>query len=321
MENFESFEKGCEIVLKKCMNLKCGEKLLIITDKLKQNIAEALCRKAEHIKAETCMMIIPVAKVSGEEPPESAANAMLKADVIICVTTESITHTNARIQAVKNGARMATMPGITEEMFCNGAILADYIQVEQTTKKYVSLMTTASKCRIITGKNDEYEVILDISGRNAVPSTGVYKNSGECGNLPSGESYIAPIETGADGKFFVDGSIVGVGKLTDPIIFTLEKGVITSIEGKQKFETENAIPSIISSRTIGELGIGTNNAARLTGIILEDEKIYGSVHLAFGSNTSFGGNIKASSHIDCVTLKPTVYLDDTKVVEKGKLLF
>ena len=72
--------------------------------------------------------------------------------------------------------------------------------------------------------------------------------------------------------------------------------------------------------TVCELGIGTNEAAILNGIILEDEKVYGTVHIAFGTNTSFGGTNKAECHMDGIILRPTLYLDDTKVIENGVFL-
>ena len=75
-----------------------------------------------------------------------------------------------------------------------------------------------------------------------------------------------------------------------------------------------------SSRTIGELGIGADSLARLTGVILEDNKIYGSTHIAFGANDDFGGVTKARSHIDRVTPTPEAYLDDVLVAKDGKLL-
>ena len=72
--------------------------------------------------------------------------------------------------------------------------------------------------------------------------------------------------------------------------------------------------------TIAELGIGTNEAAKLCGIILEDEKLYGTVHIAFGTNTSFGGITKADCHLDGIILNPTLYLDDECVIRKGEFL-
>ena len=72
------------------------------------------------------------------------------------------------------------------------------------------------------------------------------------------------------------------------------------------------------NRTVAELGIGTYEAAILNGIILEDEKVYGTVHVAFGTNTSFGGVNKADCHMDGIILKPTLYLDDTLVIKDGE---
>lgn len=313
----EDFGRGCEIILKQCMGVKPGEKVLIVTDDKKLAMGSALYRQAKREGADAVLMQMPVAEISGQEPPNAVAAAMMAADVVICPTEESITHTNARIAAVKNGARIATMPGITEKMFREGPIRADYGEVERITRKYVDLLSKSGTARIVTG---EHELFLSLKGRNAVASTGVYRESGQSGNLPSGEAYIAPREDGANGEILIDGSVVGVGGLEEPVVLTLKNGKLVGIAGTQASEVERAIPNNELSRTIGELGIGTNPMASLTGVILEDEKIFGSVHVAFGTNTSFGGVVKADSHIDCVTLRPNLFLDGTQVIRQGKLL-
>lgn len=312
------FDKGCDIIWAQCMALRPGERALIVTDDAKYAMGQALYRKALELGAKPVLIQMPVAAVSGEEPPAAVAAAMLEADVIVCPTEESITHTNARICAVKAGARIATMPGITAGMFSEGPITADYSEVERITNRYTSLLTNAQTCRVLT--QGGCELTLQLATRLGVPSTGVYHKSGQAGNLPSGEAYIAPLEDGADGTFCVNGSIVGVGLLRSPIVLTLEKGKLVGISGEQAEEVANAIPDNALSRTVAELGIGTNPAAHVTGIILEDEKVYASVHVAFGTNTSFGGVTKAGSHIDCVTTNPSVYLDNVLVVENGQLL-
>ena len=71
---------------------------------------------------------------------------------------------------------------------------------------------------------------------------------------------------------------------------------------------------------VAELGIGTNDEAILSGVILEDEKLYGTVHVAFGTNTSFGGTNKADCHYDGIILKPTLYLDDELIIDKGRFV-
>ncbi|MFA6506421.1 MAG: hypothetical protein WCT14_09995, partial [Treponemataceae bacterium] len=71
---------------------------------------------------------------------------------------------------------------------------------------------------------------------------------------------------------------------------------------------------------VAELGIGTNDKATLIGNLLEDEKVYGTVHLAFGSNATFGGTISAGVHIDGIMLNPTLTVDGRVIVRGGKVL-
>ena len=317
------YKGACDVILNQCLGLKPGEKVLVVTDDERLAMGRAVYEAARGYGADATLACMPVAGVSGEEPPEPVAAAMRAADVVVCPTTRSITHTKARMAAVEAGARIATMPSITPRMFREGPITADYAEVERTTRRYADLLTGASVCRIVTADprtGARHELVVHLEGRTGVASTGVYREPGMGGNLPSGEAFIAPLEARADGEYLVTGSIVGVGLLDGPILLTLEGGRLVGIEGPQADAVSAAIPDNPASRTIGELGIGTNPAARVTGVILEDEKIYGSTHIAFGTNSDFGGTVQAVSHIDCVTLSPEVYLDGVLVAKEGGLL-
>ena len=278
-------------VLSSCMDVKAGESVLVITDDKKLPIGNALYQAAKELGAEALLMTMEPRKVSGEEPPAVVAAAMLAADVIVCPMSTSITHTKAKIAAVQAGARIATMPGISEDMFSQGAMTADYDVVLVLT--------------------------LDLTGRPGVPSPGVYREKGQGGNLPSGEAYIAPLEDSSNGTMVIDGSMVGVGLLSSPLTVTVKDGRLQSITGADAdklgilLENEN-------NATLCELGIGTNYAARLTGIILEDEKAYHTVHIAFGTNIGFGGTNKAGCHMDGIIKDPTLYLDDVLVLKDGE---
>jgi leucyl aminopeptidase (aminopeptidase T) len=74
------------------------------------------------------------------------------------------------------------------------------------------------------------------------------------------------------------------------------------------------------ARTVAEFGIGTNDKATLTGVILEDEKVMGTIHIAFGDNKSMGGSVRVASHLDGLVKRPTVWFDDRIVMEDGTLL-
>lgn len=308
--------KTAEGVLSSCLAVKKGEEVLIVTDNTRKEIGEAIYEAAGNLGCERLLMVMNERELSGQEPPKAVAAAMKSADVVIAPTAQSLTHTNARIEAAKAGTRVATMPGITEEMFSQGAMTADYSKVEKLTAVVTEMLSKASVAKI---EKDGHVLTININGRDGVPSPGVYREPGKCGNLPSGEAYIAPLEDGSEGEMIVDGSMVGIGKLDSPLHMVISGGKLRSVTG-EKSENLDVLLKNETNGTLCELGIGTNEAAVLNGIILEDEKVYGTVHIAFGTNTSFGGVNKAECHMDGIILRPTLYLDEIKVIEDGVFL-
>ena len=256
----EQIKKTAEKVLKNCLGAKPGEVLLIVTDNTCGDIAGALYESGKDLGCEAVMMTMAELKVNGQEPPEIVAQAMKSADIVICPTAKSLTHTNARIEAVKNGARVATMPGITADMFLNGAMTADYNAVEALTKKVVALLSEASVAVI---EKDGHRLTLNLAGRPGISSSGIYREPGQCGNLPSGEGYIAPLEDGTCGDMIIDGSMVGIGKLDSPLLVKIKDGKLQSIQGEGSEKLDILLKNERNA-TVGELGIGTNTAARLT---------------------------------------------------------
>ena len=309
----QDFVKIAEQVLVSCLGVKKDESVLVITDDTRKEIGEALYQAACDLGCEGLLMVMKEREVSGQEPPKAVAEAMKAADVVIAPTAKSLTHTAARIQAAAAGTRVATMPGITREMFGKGAMTADYQEVEKLTARITDMLTQADKARI---EKDGKVLEISLKGRDGVPSPGVYKEPGKCGNLPSGEAYIAPLEDGSEGEMIIDGSMVGIGKLESPLHMKISGGKLREVTG-DKSENLGILLKNETNGTLCELGIGPNEAAILNGIILEDEKVYGTVHIAFGTNASFGGVNKAECHMDGIILRPTLYLDDTLVIKEG----
>ncbi len=301
------------------LSLRDGETLLVVTDDPSREVGELFYKEAQAMHHDVQLMVMPEGQVAGEEPPAPVSAAMRAADVAACPTAKSITHTNARIEAAAAGTRVVTMPGVTLGMLREGGACADYDEVEVLTAQLTERLTQATTARIEKGG---HTLTLDLAGRAGVASPGVYRTPGSCGNFPSGEAYIAPREDGANGTMAIDGSMVSIGTLSQPLIATLADGRLTGIEGENESGPYADQLSILFARpengTIAELGIGTNKSAKLCGIILEDEKLYGTVHLAFGTNVSFGGTTKADCHYDGIILKPTLYLDDECVIRDGE---
>lgn len=305
-------------LLRSSMDLQPGEKLLVITDPARRAIGDALFAAGQELGADAVLVVMTAREVSGQEPPDHVAAAMMAADVIVAPTTQSLTHTQARRRAAERGARIATMPGITEEMFREGAITADYSAVAELTERVTAILDGGSEVRIETG-GGKHVLRMSIAGRKAISSTGVYRKPGQSGNLPSGESYLAPVEGTAEGELLVTGSIAGIGRLEEPVLLTIAGGRLQDAEGPVGARFLAMLDKSPLGRNVAELGIGTNDKARVTGNILEDEKIYGTVHVAFGSNDTFGGTVKAGIHLDAVVLGADVYIDDYLLVSEGRV--
>src|SRR5699024_244104 len=122
------------------------------------------------------------------------------------------------------------MPGITEDMFLNGAINANYEVVEKETLEMAEKITEYNEVNIKTGEN--YSLNIPIGNREGIASTGVFTNEGDSGNLPSGEAYVAPLEYLANGEILINGSISGIGLLDEPVLIEIKDGKIETASGK-----------------------------------------------------------------------------------------
>jgi len=311
MEFFEinsELYKACEIALKQCLGVREGESVLIIADEPERKIGYHLWMKAKELNTEAVYIEIVPRKMHGEEPPKLVAEAIKTADVVIAPTSKSITHTLAKKEACERRTRVATLPGITEEIFIR-TMSADYEEILALTNKIADILDNGDTVHITTNLGTDLE--FSIKGRKARRSTGIYRKPGECGNLPGAEAYIAPVEGTANGVAVIDGSMAGIGILTRPIKLTIRDGFVEKIEGGEEAKKLEGILSKYGkeARNIAEFGIGTNPKAKISGNILEDEKVFGTIHIALGNNYDFGGKVKAPIHLDGIIKEPTVLID------------
>lgn len=297
-------------VLKDHLNVQSSETLLILTDVQKQDLATIFYEAGLTITANTMLMVMPLLEKSGQEPIHAVSSLMANADVSLCLTSHSLTHTAARKNACEKGRRVATMPGITLEMLEQGALHADAQEIEEMVEKYVRLLDKAAGIRIV---KDGHELTFSVENRLGIRSTGVIRQAGEHGNIPSGESYIAPIESSANGEILVDGSIANIGVLKEPLLLKISNGRLVEAIGPDGPRLLELLGEE-NGRIIAEFGIGANRSAMLCGNVLEDEKVYGTIHIAFGRNVPFGGANAADVHIDCVVKNPVVYFDGERVI-------
>ncbi len=308
------------IAIQQCMAVKQNEKVLVITDEIKREIGYSLYSNAIRLGFKSLLVEMKSGKINGEEPSEEIAHLMGKFDVVFIPTAKSLTHTDARRNASKKGARIATFPGITKEVMIRG-LNADYKKISKLSIKLANVLEKGNEIKVTAPAGTD--ITFKIKGRKAIASKGLFHKKGESGNLPTGETFLAPVEGTSNGVFVVDGSMAGLGLIKNAAIkIEVKNGYATKISGGS---TANRLRKMLDSvgknaRNIAEFGIGTNDSAKLSGILLEDEKVLGTVHIALGNNISMGGNVNVPIHLDGVIKKPTVYLDGKKIMSNGKLL-
>ena len=299
-----NIDKSASIILNDCMKLKKNESCLVITDSKLTNISNVLYKNSLKITHNSKIIQIPIPESHGSEPPEYVADEMPNYDIILMPTTKSLSHTKARENASKRGARIASMPGITEEMM-KRALNADFNKIKSINKKLIQKLKNNNQIRIKTKKGTDIE--FQLKGRRWISDDGIYTKKGSFGNLPAGEIFIAPLEGKTNGKIICDASVGGLGKVDKNIEINVKDGFIENIKGGKIARKFEKLLKTKLHRNIAELGIGTNPKAKITGEVLEDEKAIGTCHIAFGNNKHFGGKVDVPFHVDFVIKNPRVY--------------
>jgi leucyl aminopeptidase (aminopeptidase T) len=307
------------VAVRDCMGVAASERVLVVTDEPLRTIGYALRAAALTLTDQVLLVEMVPRRTNGEEPPPEVAELMTRVDVVLCPTSKSLTHTDSRRAASAVGVRVATLPGVTEEIMVR-CMNADYHRIAERTLALCAMLERATVVRVQAPAGTD--VTMPIAGRQAHASSGLFREKGQWGNLPTGEAYLAPLEGRSQGLVVVDGSMAGVGVVREPIRIVVKDGYATDITGGAEAARLRALlePHGRDAYTVAEFGIGTNDKAILTGIILEDEKVMGTIHIALGDNKSMGGSVRVASHLDGLIREPTVWLDDRKIMEGGRLL-
>jgi leucyl aminopeptidase (aminopeptidase T) len=214
---------------------------------------------------------------------------------------------------------------LIDQGILDNELSADYDKIGALTYRLAERMQDAREVSITTALGSDLQ--MSIEGRKVLPDAGLFHKPGTFGNLPAGECYVSPLEDSANGVLVVDKSYPGI-LIKEPISLTFENGrVIEIARGDEARQLEQMIaegeaqPNGENCRTIAELGIGTNAMARLTGNVMTDEKVLGTVHVAIGNNTgTYGGVNAAPIHMDGVVGDATLIVDGETFIDAGKFL-
>jgi leucyl aminopeptidase (aminopeptidase T) len=305
-------EPAVSTILDQCLAVRAGEEVLVIVDDATREIGGALREGARARGADAVLALMNEREHDGTEPPRSIAAAMASCDVFIAPTSRSLSHTRARKLASDRGVRGATMPGVTAEMLAR-AMSADFALMQARSRALADALTLGERAILTCPRGTE--LVLELGGREGISDDGDLTAPGAFGNLPCGEGFIAPLS--GQGTIAAS-SLAPLGLSDEPARLTVEAGHITAAAGGLGPEYLRRLQAHGESGTnLAELGVGTNERARLSGNVLEDEKILGTAHVAFGASAGIGGAVSVPIHLDVVVLEASLEIDGKPVLEGG----
>ncbi|TMK68621.1 MAG: aminopeptidase, partial [Actinobacteria bacterium] len=223
-------DQAVNAVVRDCLGVVEGETVLVICNPVTQRIGERMRDEAQDAGADAVLAVMAERASHAAEPPAPIAAAMAAVDVVLAPTVQSLSHTAARKAATEAGARVATLPGVTEEMLAR-VMSADMEGLRRKGRAIAELLTAGSEARI-TCRNGS-DLRLGLEGRAGIPDAGELTEPGAFGNLPCGEGFIAPVEGTTAGRLVVDGTIATIGVGDEPVELLVEGGHLLTASGER----------------------------------------------------------------------------------------
>lgn len=243
-------------------------------------------------------------------------------DVVIALSNYSTSHTRFRDFLTRIcGTRYASMP-LFEFSMLEGPMSVEWKDLARISRGIAARLNKSVEVGISTPNGSKLS--FSMRGRKALADTGILTKQGAFGNLPAGEVFLAPVEGSARGRLVLEWA--PTRELASPVALVIRDGLVEEVVGDEEFaeELRMRLSEREENRNIAEFGIGTNSRAKRPDNILESEKIMGTIHIALGDNSTFGGKVKTTLHQDFVFFRPTVRLTGRDgsvdvLMKKGKL--
>jgi aminopeptidase len=306
------------------LGIQEGDTVTIVVDeKTDPRVGELVFNTAVSLGADPDLSRVRGRHTNGDNLPPQVVAALRTSDIaVLATTTWSASHSAGVIAAIEAGVRVLSMPGVTYEMFSHGAMTADYDEVQRLTEIWGEIFARGRRVRITTGLGTD--VTADLGGLARTPflDFGSMSPGGGLANMPGGEVAFAPIEGTTNGTVIADIMLSTTpGNLTEAVRIDIVDGKVTTVTGGpaaadflREMERHGE-----SAREVAEIAVGTNIAARLIGVVLEDEKKLGTAHLGFGHSVGIGGRNASTIHADGIVAAATVTIDGTDLIRRGEV--
>ena len=307
--------QAAENAVKQALALKQGEAFLLVTDREKLEIAEALAHWAKQAGAETTtyLMTETLRPITG--PTAQFMDLCEGASAMAYMLDARIEEKPFRGYMVKTGVengRICMMPGLTVDMM-ERLVNIDYNDLDLRGQRLMEAIQDADE--VLVENAEGTHISFSVQGRKWKNDNGDISQKGMHGNLPAGEIFTAPVEESFTGKIVI--SLID-DKLGHGVM-EFKQGRLVEYKGDGISEIVAHIGDDETGRIIGEFGIGTNPGARICPNMLEAEKAFGTVHFAIGDSYGLGTNA-SPHHYDALVDRISLRVKDTYVIRDGEFL-
>ncbi len=326
MEMEWELRKAAQVLVEQMLNVQPDEHVLIYADTATDRRVVESTAAAVHISGgQAGAYLYETRPEVLMEPPRPLAAAMKASDVVIEFAVRPAFWSKAWDISLEAGSRNICLTGMTPDMMIRCIGKVDQLKMGELGDTLVELTKASNKMEITSPAGTN--LACELGNRPVYHNSGIITKPGESTFL-GGQVSWAPIEESINGILVFDGAISPPQELClieTPIKLTLERGQITNIEGGSEARTLEAWLKSFNNPKMFKLAhyaYGFNPGARLTGDILEDERIFGSVEMGFGTQRAkFEGTIgSAPGHTDGIVVNPTVILDGTVIEQEGKYI-
>ena len=176
------------------------KKLLCIT--LSFGLSLMVAAAAYAVGGIPTIVMFPPTGAHGRQVPKAVVGACARSDVFFLPTSWSMTHTDARIEAIKAGSRGTTMCEVTEDCLCTGGILGDYEENDRIARRLGEVLAKTKTIRMTSSGGTD--MTGEVTDRPVQYETGLFREPGQFAALPNSEVNISPIEGTTEGVIVGD---------------------------------------------------------------------------------------------------------------------
>jgi len=309
------------------LELNAGDSLIILSSESSKDFSNYILKGAKQEKIDNIVYIVlpdiyrPVIKI-----PSSLAGAIERAKGLIHIVNrmpeENFTFNRPLEDLCVEYKCKYVYIYDPKIQYLKEGILADYTEVYKKANKIKKILENSKEINVTSkiGTNLSFSIYTS----NIIPRSPIFPKGFYSNQAPEGEVQTCPIEDTFNGKLVVDGPVTGMGQPEGPIIWTFKDGVVTKVEGGNKFlssllsnlqASDKRLKSFIGI-WIAEFSVGVNDWAVFDNNISNCEKVSGGLHFAMGNSEGLGIERGETFHFDNIVKTPTTIVITDKNSEK-----